>query len=77
MAIPITCFSYLMTWELPIQPFTHNPKIPSTQDMLYTDKLRDTKKELQIDSTSLKLTQLVSLFACIDKNCKQNSCDVI
>jgi aminoglycoside phosphotransferase family enzyme len=25
----------------------------------------------------LKLTQLVSLFACIDKNCKQNSCDVI
>jgi hypothetical protein len=45
-----------MTWELPIQPFTHNPIIPSEQDVLYMDKLRDTKKELQIDKTSLKLT---------------------
>jgi hypothetical protein len=33
------------------------------------DKLHDTKKELQIDKTSLKLTQLVSLFTYIDKNC--------
>jgi len=59
-----------MTWELRIQPFTYNPIIPSTQDMLYMNKLHDTNKELQIDSTSLKLTQLVSLFAYIDKNCK-------
>jgi hypothetical protein len=69
VAIPITSFSYPMTWELPIHPFTYNPIIPSEQDVLYIDKLHDTKKELQIDKTSLKLTQLVSLFTYIDKNC--------
>jgi hypothetical protein len=48
-----------MTWELPIQPFTYNPIIPSEEDMLYMDKMHDIKKELQIDKTSLTLTQLV------------------
>ena len=44
------------TRELPIQAFTHDPIIPSEKDMLYMDKLHDTKKELQIAKTFLKLT---------------------
>ena len=56
VAIPVTSCSYPMTWQLPMWPFTHNPIVPSKEDMLYMDKLHDTTKELQIDKTSLKLT---------------------